>query len=111
MYPSGNGTTQLTDIGIKVAKNAYGNGFSNGLHNMLYCRVTAEGPIRFALMASSKSGSIFTYKSDTGGITSASAWPDTGSVVNCQSAGINQTGGTDRDILYHNGAWQSYVGG
>lgn len=104
-------TAQLVSgFGLKASKSAYGPGFA-GLHNLLYCRVAATGPVAFALIAESKSGTVYTYKSATNDITSATAWLSTSSVTNCQNAGIDQTIGTDRDIFYYNGAWQSYVGG
>jgi hypothetical protein len=103
------GDAQLATLGIKVTKSAYGNGFSSNAHNLLYCRVTADGPNKFALVASSKSGTVFTYKSETGAITTSSAWVSTSSITICIDAGINQVG-TDRDILYLNNVWQTYVG-
>lgn len=106
------GDTQLATLGIKVTKSAYGNGFGNNIHNLVYCRVTAEGPNKFALVAASKSGNLFIYKSATGLITQSSAWAGTGTTDICQDAGINQTIGTDRDIFFYNGSWQSaYISG
>ena len=106
------GDTQLAKLGIKVTKSAYGNGFGNNIHNLVYCRVTAEGPNKFALVAASKSGNLFIYKSATGLITQSSAWAGTGTTDICQDAGINQTIGTDRDIFFYNGSWQSaYISG
>lgn len=106
VYPVGD--AQLSGLGIKVSKGAYGPGFA-GLHNMLYCRIAADGPTSFALMAESKSGTIFIYRSDFGTTSSVSAWYSTGSNSNCQAAGINQTIGTDRDLLKYNGAWASWL--
>lgn len=109
VYPAG--TAQLSTLGIKASKNAYGNGFSNNAYNLLYCRVQADGPNKFALMASSNSGTVFVYRSETGSLSTVAAWAGTTSTGNCQSVGINQTDGFDRDILYYNNAWMSYVGG
>lgn len=107
VYPVGD--TQLTTLKLRVTKTAYGSGFSSNAHNLLYCRVTADGPDKFAIVASSKSGTVFTYKSTTGAITTSSAWVSTSSITICQDAGINQVG-TDRDIFYLSNAWQPYVG-
>lgn len=107
-YPVGD--TELATMNLRFSKSAYENGFS-GVHNLLYCRVSADGPDKFALIASSKSGSVFTYKSDTGSITSTPSWVSTSSVTLCQDAGINQVIGSDRDILYYSGAWRSYIAG
>lgn len=106
------GDSQLATLGIKVTKSAYGNGFGNNIHNLVYCRVTADGPNKFALVAASKSGNLFTYKSTTGLITQSTAWTPGGTPDICQAAGIMQTIGTDRDIFFYNGNWQStYVSG
>lgn len=106
VYPVGD--SQLQSTGIRVSKTSYGAGFDT-LHNLLYCRLAASGPIEFALMADSKSGTVFVYRSSTGGITTLSSWPSTGSAANCQSAGINQTIVNDRDILKYNNAWASWL--
>ena len=106
VYPAGD--AQLRDSGVKVSKSSYGPGFA-GLHNLLYCRIAASGPTEFALMAESKSGKVFIYRSTTGVTTSVSAWYGTGSNTNCQNAGINQVIGTDRDLLFYNGSWASWI--
>ncbi len=106
VYPVGD--TEIRTTGIKISKNSYGPGFA-GLHNLLYCRVSGDGPTTFALMAESKTGTIFVYRSATGGLSTLSGWPSTGSNTNCQSVGINQTIGTDRDILQYNGSWWSWL--
>jgi prepilin-type N-terminal cleavage/methylation domain-containing protein len=111
VYPVGD--TQLMSLigGIKMSKTNYGNGFSSNTHNFVYCRVAADGPDKFALVVSSKSGNIFTYQSATGGFTTTTSWAGTSSVTICNAAGINQVLGTDRDILYYNNAWLTYIGG
>lgn len=117
VYPLGDGQPppaaggQLASLGLKATRSAYGNGFAGGVHNFIYCRVAADGPDKFALVASSKSGSLFTYKSETGAITKSAAWVSTSSTTICQDAGINQTVGTDRDIFYYSSQWQTYVPG
>lgn len=108
VYPVGD--TQIRSTGIGISKDSYGPGFSN-VHNLLYCRVASEGPIEFALMAESKSGTVFTYKSATGSIAAHSGWYDTGSTANCRHAnvGIMQADTYDRDILKYNNAWASWL--
>ena len=110
IYPVGN--TELAKLDIKVAKSSYSTGNSGWgkEYNILYCRVAADGPDKFALVASSKSGNVFIYKSETGAATSSTSWGGGSSVNICQNAGINQVVYNDRDIFYYNG-WQSYVGG
>lgn len=104
------GDTQLGSIDLKLAKSAYGSGMLSNTYNVLYCRVAAEGPDKFALIASSKSGNVFTYRSEFGTTAQASSWASTNSSnVNCQAAGINQTISTDRDFFYINSAWQPYA--
>jgi len=107
VYPIG--TSQIGPLKLKVSKNAYGSGFQSNAYNMLYCRVTLEGPSRFALMASSKSGTVFIYRSQTGSITTIAAWPSGSSVTNCNdiSVGIPQVLSTDRDIFYAGSAWDA----
>ena len=102
-YPYG--TTEITNLGFSVSKNSYGNGFDNGEHNLLYCRVAASGPVEFALIASSTSGTVFTYRSSDRQFTEASAWVSTASMNNCIDAGIPQTISNDRDILYLYSEW------
>ena len=105
VYPMG--TSQISPLKLKVSKNAYGNGFLSGGYNLLYCRVALEGPSRFALMASSKSGTVFVYKSETASISTLPAWPSNASTTNCSNVGIPQTINTDRDIFYVTNAWDS----
>jgi prepilin-type N-terminal cleavage/methylation domain-containing protein len=109
VYPAG--ATQLGTFNFKVAKGSYGSGFASNAHNLLYCRVVADGPNKFALMASSKSGTLFVYKSETGSFSTLSSWPSGGSTGNCQNVGINQVDSNDRDVFYINNAWASYVSG
>src|SRR5690606_17247048 len=104
-YPVGDANLQST--GMKVTKNSYGPGFA-GLHNLLYCRI-APNPGKYALMAQSKSGTVFIYKSENGSLTSSPTWYGTGSVENCNAVGINQVNGSDRDILKYNGAWAAWL--
>lgn len=108
VYPVGD--TELSSTGIKVAKNSYGPGFA-GLHNLLYCRVTTDPdpPTKFALMAESKSGTVYILKSETGAITTNSVWYSTGSNGNCAAVGIPQVNGTDRDLLKYSGNWASWL--
>ena len=104
-YPYG--TTELTNMRLKVAKTAYGNGFSSSQHNLLYCRVAVGSePNAFALVASSKSGTVFTYTSMGNTTTSANAWSHTASMNICINAGIPQAESADRDIFYLYNAWQ-----
>lgn len=108
VYPAG--TTQMSTVKPRVSKTAYGNGIISNTYNILYCRVAAEGPTKFALVASSKSGNVFTYKSEDRQISQSSAWVDqSNSAIICQNAGINQSDGSDRDWLYLSGAWISYT--
>jgi prepilin-type N-terminal cleavage/methylation domain-containing protein len=115
VYPAG--TSQLTDIGISLTKSVYSDGFTN-VHNLLYCRVTLDaagavvpGPYKFAIIAESKSGDVFAYRSETGDVEQLSGWTGGTSNTNCQAVGINQLGGTDRDWFYYNDAWLPYVTG
>lgn len=106
----------LSSLGIKVTKSAYGNGFDSNRHNLLYCRVAAPTgrPDKFALMAASKSGKIFVYKSEDTSLTTIGAWPNpniNGEMANCQSVGINQVSVVDFDTFYQGSVWFNYAGG
>lgn len=109
VYPVG--SAQLSPLNLKVAKGSYGNGFASNAHNLLYCRVTADGPDKFALVASSKSGTVYVYRSATGALDTLPSWPSGASPSICQSVGIAQVDSNDRDVFYVNNAWSSYVGG
>ncbi|MGB3945761.1 MAG: prepilin-type N-terminal cleavage/methylation domain-containing protein [Candidatus Saccharimonadales bacterium] len=107
-YPTGD--ADLGTMRLRVARSSYGNGIISNTYNLLYCRVAADGPDKFALIAGSKSGNVFTYRSEASAITSASTWTDmSNSMPNCQAAGINQTIGTDRDFFYLSGNWRPYT--
>jgi prepilin-type N-terminal cleavage/methylation domain-containing protein len=113
VYPVGSG--DLSTMHLKVSKGSYGfnvfNGANAGRYDLLYCRVSADGPDKFALIASSKSGNLFTYQSTTGVVAPFTGTQVSGSNGMCQAVGINQISGTDRDIFYESGAWHDYVGG
>lgn len=106
-------TSMITQDGlqIKLTKSAYGNGFASNVHNFVYCRLAASGPDSFALVAASKSGTVFTYRSSTGKTTSTATWAGATTQTICQDAGINQVISTDRDIFFYNSAWMSYIDG
>lgn len=109
VYPAGD--TQLAILDIKMSKSSYGNGMLSGTYNVLYCRALADGPNKFALIAGSKSGNVFTYRSDLGTITQTTSWVNvSNSPPNCQAAGVNQVNGDDRDFFYINNIWRPYVG-
>ncbi|MBM3210427.1 prepilin-type N-terminal cleavage/methylation domain-containing protein [Candidatus Saccharibacteria bacterium] len=108
VYPAG--TAQLSNLDLRVSRNAYGSGFAGGIHNLIYCRVAVDTPpTQFALLASSKSGTVFTYSSATGAYTEASAWHHDYSHTICNNAGIPQAASTDRDILYLNNNWAPWL--
>lgn len=113
VYPVGD--SQLATLSIKVAKGSYGlnvfNGGNAGRYDLLYCRVASDGPDKAAVIASSKSGNLFVYKSETGNVAPFTGTQVSGSNGMCQAVGINQVSGTDRDIFYESGAWHSYVSG
>lgn len=110
LYPVG--TALANDVSIKVSKNSYGNGFVSGAstYNFLYCRVNDNGsPTDFALVAASKSGTIF-YNSSTKGAGELTSGWGTGSQSICNSLNIPQLNINDRDFFFQD-AWKSYVKG
>jgi general secretion pathway protein G len=107
-YPVG--SVELASLDISVTKSAYGTHLST-VHNLLYCRLSAApGPEKFALIAGSKSGNVFVYKSESTGFEERTSWYGVGSPANCQGAGVNQTNGSDRDFFYLFDTWESYAG-
>lgn len=109
VYPVGDEQLGSSTLSLKTSHSSYGNGMINNRYNLLYCRVTASGPDAFALIASSKSGTVFTYRSATGAITQTSAWVSLdNSQPNCQAVGINQTISTDRDFFFID-SWRPYA--
>lgn len=110
VYPVGG--TDLATLSIRVSKNSYGlnvlNGTNAGKYDLLYCRISADGPDAFALIGSSKSGNLFVYQSSTGQVATFTGTQSSSSTTMCQAVGINQTIGTDRDFFYESG-WESYV--
>ena len=110
VYPAG--AAQLTPLGLKVTKSAYGNHMPSGgtFYNLVYCHMPAAGPTDFALVAFSKSGARFKYVNGAG--ISSYSGNFTGSAGICTDAGIPMTGmATERDWFFDNNSWQSYVGG
>lgn len=108
-YPQGN--AQLATLGLKVNKSAYGNHMFNTIsyYNFVYCWPNAANPESFALVAASRSGNVFEY---TGGsVRQASYALSGGSTTVCTNANNPMDTGSERDWLYDNNAWQTYVAG
>ena len=101
------GHTQLQGTGIKVSKDAYGHHYdlSGAQYNLLYCRIP-DGGGTMAVVGRSKSGNIFSYAAGT---VSAYTGRWSGTFDTCADATGMTWGGGDRDWLYENGAWQSYL--
>lgn len=116
LYLIDNGTAptgaQLSSLGIKVGKQAYSQGFNNGVswYNFLYCWPKASSPEDFALIAQSKSGNVFEY--NTKSVVKQASYSFTGgSVTICSSANNPMDTGSERDFFYNADAWQSFVAG
>jgi prepilin-type N-terminal cleavage/methylation domain-containing protein len=110
VYPAG--ATQLTPLNLKVNKKAYGKGFmlTTYEYNLLYCRVTNNGPTKkIALVASSKSGATFTWSEGSIKEFPRSTWDQANSLQICNAVGIDQTSGSDRDIFFIQNNWMPYV--
>lgn len=105
------GSAQLTTLGLKATKAAYGNHLVSGgnNYNLVYCWPSTASPENFALVAASRSGNIY-YSN--GGSTKQGAFAFTGSSsAVCLAAGHAIDNSSERDWLYSLGSWQSYVGG
>lgn len=92
-------------MGIKVAKNAYGNHYtpasSNG-YNFLYC-TPGTAANTFALVAASKSGTVYVFRD---GKVSVGVGPLVTYTTTCANNGIS-SGGV---WFFLNGAWQGWMG-
>lgn len=109
VYPM---TAQLSGLGLKVNKSAYGSPFDTGstTYNLLYCRMPATAPTQFGLVAYSRSGTAYMYTN--GGELTKYTGAKTGSVAMCAGAGITMSGATnERDWFFDSGSWQSYIAG
>lgn len=102
--------TEMTSLGLKVTKGAYGNHFYNGVsyYNLVYCWPNSGAIDTFALVAASKSGKVYEY-TPTGILRQASYAFTGGSAGICTNAGVT-TGGSTRHWFYDNNAWQSFAG-
>lgn len=101
-------TTQLSSLGLKVSKNAYGGHYITDVtknYNLLYCRIN-DGSGDMALIASSVGGKKFIYKDGTVR-EFMGRW--SGTLGACADAGIPIPSWEHRDWLYDNGAWKSYL--
>ena len=105
------GSPDLDNADTKVTKSAYSRGMYNGTSyfNLVYCWPNAASPTQFALVAESKSGSVFQYA--TGRVTKVSYAFTTGSIQICASAGVTMDSGSDRDWFYNTDSWMSYAKG
>ncbi|NCC20657.1 prepilin-type N-terminal cleavage/methylation domain-containing protein [Candidatus Saccharibacteria bacterium] len=96
-------TTDLRNIGINVAKQAYATdliipGYSIS-YNMLYCK-TADST-NFAIVAWSKSGKAFVY---TGGRVSPFTGNFASRLVVCPAIGMSNS--TNDNVWLFSGTWQ-----
>lgn len=110
VYPAG--AAQLTTLGLKASKSAYGNHMPSGGfdYNLVYCRMPAAAPTDYALVAFSKSGVRYKYAKGTG--LSVYTGGFAGSAGICTDAGIPMAGAaTERDWFYEASAWRSFIGG
>lgn len=110
VYPAG--AAQLTPLGLKVTKSAYGNHMPSGGfdYNLVYCRMPATAPTDFALVAFSKSGVRYKYVNGQG--LSVYSGGFGGSAGICTDAGIPMAGAaTERDWFYEASTWRSFIGG
>ena len=103
------GATQLATLGIKISTNAYSRGafISSSWYNMLYCWPNAANPSDIALIAQSKSGSVFEAKN---GSVRKVTYSLGGSLDTCANAGVALDTTNDRDWFYDVDAWRTYVG-
>ncbi len=94
--------------GIRISKGAYGAHFFNGTgdHNLLYCRDRYDPTATFALIAGSKSGTVFQF-SMSGGLK-PHGYALNSNTTTCPRAGVAITL-PDYAVMwgYANGTWNS----
>src|SRR5689334_19213610 len=66
LYPVS--SADMTSLDLKMTKSAYGNGYLNNQYNSAICRVASQ-PNDFAIIAASKSKTLYVYKSTDGTMT------------------------------------------
>lgn len=103
------GSTDLISMDIKVTKSSYGNHMPSGgsFYNLVYCWPNAAAPSTFAVVAASKSGSV--YESLNGSVKKAAYAFSGGSAGICQNAGVTMDNTSYRDWFYSADVWQSYA--
>jgi prepilin-type N-terminal cleavage/methylation domain-containing protein len=98
-------SADFAPMNLKVARNAYGAHYtpagSSG-YNLLYC-FASPSATTFAIVAASKSGSVYVYRDGAVGL---GVGPLTTYTTTCANNGVSSTG----TWFYNNGAWQSWVG-
>ena len=103
------GTTDLASMKLRVSKQSYGNDMPSGgsFYNLVYCWPNTTAPEVFAIVASSKSGSV--YENRNGSVRKASYTFTGGSQGICGNAGIVMVSTSDRDWFYSAESWMSYA--
>ena len=108
VYPQSDAEVQT--LGIKVNKSAYGGNAVAGsnTYNLLYCRPQAD-PNKFALLASSTSGTLFQLVDGTITSISRATWDSTAppSATMCTNAGIPTS--SAQYWFYEASAWRSWL--
>lgn len=94
----------LDDI-VAVSKSSY---LLRSAISMIYCRVDD----RFAFIASSKSGNVYVFASQTGSVKQGGAWGGSSASGSCTNANTTNdsafTSGTNIPLL-NNSAWVSWA--
>ena len=90
-------------LGMTASKSAYGAHYL-GLHNLLYCKNSTT----FGIVAASKSGNVYIYNRDNGGLKQYAGSLTTNSSM-CPAAGVATTTGWIGTWHYSNGSWSSII--
>lgn len=95
-------STGLQNLGLRVSKNSYSEGYNNGSgnYNALYCR--SSDNVSFALIAWAKSGNGYVFSNGT--VRSTTQAP-AGSAGICSSLGVSGT----VFWMYSNGSWATWL--
>ena len=101
--------SELASLKLRFNKDAYGLGYKSAhYYNVVYCTSATELPKKIAIVAQSKSGSVFQMKDD-GSVTKAD-YPQGASVPTCANAGVDVASDT-RVYFRDRSIWQSYISG
>jgi len=109
--------TALSLVGLKFSKGSYGKHLVDGgtgyLYNVLYCRtIPSYEPSDFAIIASSRSGNVYSVRGAEGQVKKfpTASWTGSGWGTICPAILNVVSGNSAAGIwIYENSIWKSWV--